>query len=204
MTESRLLAAARALVRELVGARLDYLGVYSYRVSEMVAERANLTALDTSRGLPDTLSLLSEWCGVSGAWSKLSVGCDVLIAFADGDPARPVIVGFAPKGSSNAVPEETEIDATDELRLGESVGTAVILAGGDQHVARVGDACDAGTWVVQNTVSPPAPAGVVFTYTPPGGTPVSFILVGAVTVQATPTTVPLSAEIIEGNPKVLA
>lgn len=203
MTDSRLLAALRALVRELVGARLDYLGVYSYRVTEMVAERANLTALDTSRGLPD-LSLMSQWCGVSGAWSKLTDGCDVLIAFADGDPARPAIVGFGPKGGVGAVPEETEIDATDELRLGESVDTAVILAGGAAHVARVGDACDAGTWVVQNSVSPPAPAGVVFTYTPPGGTPVSFILVGAVTVQETPTTVAQAAVITEGNPKVLA
>lgn len=204
MTDSRLLAALRTLVRELVGARLDYLGVYSYRVSEMVAERANLTALDASRGLPD-LSLMAQWCGVSGAWSKLTAGCDVLIAFADGDPARPVIVGFGPKGSDGAIPEETEVDATDELRLGESVGTAVILADGDAHVARVGDACDAGTWLVQNTVSPPAPAGVAFTYTPPGGgTPVSFILVGAVTVQTSPTTVTQAAVITEGNPKVLA
>lgn len=121
------------------------------------------------------------------------VGAAVAVSFLDASPLAPVILGWAP-----GVPLELVVDADDLLDLGPSAD-AIELAGGGPAVARVGDTCDVGTLTVQTT-TPPLPAGVLFTYAPPGvGVPVAFIIGGAVVAISDPTVVPLVAEIDSGS-----
>ena len=202
MTGSRLLDALRAIVRETFP-RLDFFGLYRYRVMAMNGNRVDLQVVKKANGLPD-LQAITMPNGVAGAWSELDVGQVVLVAFAEGDPSLPVITHFAPRDTTADawLPVQTRLDASDEIRIGSSVATAVRLVDGDQPIAREGDTTATGTLTIANTAPP---GGILITYTPPGlgAVPVVATITGP-SVSPSPTVLDLDGLITSGADKAFA
>lgn len=168
MTDSKLVAAIRAIVRALDPNRA-FADVYRYRAVKMAVDRVVLQAVVPKKGLPD-IPLADEWCGVPGAWATLTLGTEVLVEFTEGNATRPVIVGFAPKGSAAFRPAHVEFDAVDYLRLGKTA-TEVIVgadAGSPLAVARA-----AGTQASLDALAAKVNAIIAFLGTgTPGVTPI--------------------------------
>ena len=202
MTSTRFLDALRAIVRETFP-RLDFFGLYRYRVIAMNGNRVDLQVVKKANGLPD-LQAVTMPPGVAGAWSELDVGQVVLVTFAEGDPSLPVLVGFAPRDAVAAawLPVQTRLDASDLINIGPSVATGVRLVSGDQPIARVGDSADTGTLTIANTAPP---GGILITYTPPGPSPTPVIAtITGPSVSPSPTVFDLTSLIDSGAAKAFA
>jgi hypothetical protein len=87
----RLQAFARLLAALDPGAR--FRGVHEYRVVTQVGERLNLQPVRSRADLPD-LQRVPVRAGVPGAKALHMLGSQVLVAFLEGDPTRPCVVGF--------------------------------------------------------------------------------------------------------------
>lgn len=116
-TGDRRLNAMRAIVERLT-ANLRYRGVWEYRVVRASGERWDLQCVRKSTGLPD-LRRVRARPGVAGCKSDLALGSLVLVSFVNGDPSRPVVIGFDDAEAPGFVPTETTIDA-DDLLLGST------------------------------------------------------------------------------------
>ena len=89
---SRLGGALSALVAHKAG--LPYLKTWLYRVVlQPETDSLALQIVDLLSGAPDALPI-DIWYGVPGVSSKLLLGTEVLVAFANGDPGKPCVVGF--------------------------------------------------------------------------------------------------------------
>lgn len=66
--------------------------------------------------------------GVAGAHAELALGSEVLVAFIEGDPKQPAIMGFAGRGQPGHTPTKTTVDITSELLLGAGATDFVALA----------------------------------------------------------------------------
>lgn len=97
-----------------------YRAIYEYRVEGQTGKRLNLTPARKSTGMPSLLRVPVR-PGVPGCDADYLPGMLVLVAFVDGDPSRPAVVGFEEARGGNFVP--------DELRLAE--GTAGAAREGD-------------------------------------------------------------------------
>lgn len=84
-------AYARIVEAVLPGAR--FRGVHEYRVVTQTGERLNLQPVRSRSELPD-LARVPVRAGVPGVKAQHMPGSHVLVAFLDGDPARPAVVGF--------------------------------------------------------------------------------------------------------------
>jgi hypothetical protein len=124
---SRRLEAYRLLLDQLDPDRA-FRAVWEYRVVTQSGERLTLQPVRVSTGMPD-LSSVPVRPGVSGARSTVALGSRVLVAFVDGSPSRPVVVGFEDAEGEGFTPILTEIDAS----------TFVNLGAGALPVARLGD-----------------------------------------------------------------
>jgi hypothetical protein len=90
-------------------------GLYRYRVVAMAADgRVSLQSVRRASGLPD-IEPISQWPGVPGAFSELTPGAEVLVAFVEGDRSSPVITHYAGKDGAGFVPVS--------LTLGGAVGS---------------------------------------------------------------------------------
>lgn len=87
----RLQAFARILAALDPGAR--FRGVFEYRVVTQAGERLNLQPVRSRADLPD-LQRVPVRAGVPGAKALHALGSQVLVAFLEGDPTRPCVVGF--------------------------------------------------------------------------------------------------------------
>lgn len=112
----------QSIVRRTLDQRLW--GIYRYNVVNMVGDRVNVRALSAS--VPDLLAIKMT-PGVAGAHAVLAKGAEVRVAFIEGDPAKPEIVGFAGKGGAVHVPE------------------SLSLCGSELQAARQGDLTEAPT-----------------------------------------------------------
>jgi hypothetical protein len=99
-------------------------GVYRYRVvSEAGDTRCDLQAIRKGAGLPD-LRHISQWPGVAGIASTLTLGAEVLVQFIEGDRAQPIVSGYAGKDGVGFAPIETVIGgepAPAAARVGDDV-----------------------------------------------------------------------------------
>jgi hypothetical protein len=118
---TRLLGGLGHLVRELAGT--TYLRLYAYRFISDNGARLNLQAIDKAPGLPDTIPI-PVFPGMAGLSAKLTASQEVLVAFLEGDPAQPVVVGF-----DGNLPREVTIDATELVNLGGEGGADVATTG---------------------------------------------------------------------------
>lgn len=98
----RLPALVRAIVERLSSSRLH--GSYRYRVVTMHADRrVDLQPVRRDAGLPE-LRYVAQWPGLPGLSATLTLGAEVLISFADGDAAQPVVNAYAGPGGQGWVP----------------------------------------------------------------------------------------------------
>lgn len=101
---------------EAIGQEFDgdqWLKLYRYRVVIVGTDlRLQLQGSSPTVSVPDMLPLV-VWPGLPGMHSKPTPGTMVLVAFLEGDPSKPAIVGF--DGSAGT---EVELDATVLVKLG--------------------------------------------------------------------------------------
>lgn len=108
----------RRLVQAIAGEDLH--GTYRYRVVGMSGDRVDLQIVRRRTGLPDVLPV-SMMPGMAGVHAELSPGSEVLVQFADGDAAQPVVTHFAGRDGAGWLPVSLDI------------------MGGDKGAARVDD-----------------------------------------------------------------
>jgi hypothetical protein len=112
----RALAAFRDLVRACLP-QLALLGVWEYRVDAVASSTSvDCSPLDPSLGLPGAVRATLQ-PSILGERVTPSVGSVVLVAFVNGNAARPIVIA----GDPNATP------------------SAATLLGGTAYAARVGD-----------------------------------------------------------------
>ena len=136
--------------------------------------RVQLKALHPDAGFPDTLPL-ATW-GPSGISTKYKQGTNVLVAFVDGDPGQPFVLGSKP----GTLPLESTVDATTAVHIGPSAAN-VDVAGGGTPVALSSPYLDSlidamVTAVAAATPGPVAAAALAaavkaWSSVPPGWTP---------------------------------
>lgn len=186
----RILASFEALTA-LFTKRLPAAFVWSYSV-----ESATETSFSGRRLSPDCpfddMPEIPLMPGIAGAGIRPAVGSIALVAFVDGDPGKPHVVGW-----DQQVPLSVTIDAKEKLRAGPSAA-AVEIAGGGPAVARVNDTGTAGSLVG---------AANVLTYTTPDGgvTAFAFALSGGavvITQAGVPGDGVLKTKNLTGSPKV--
>lgn len=119
--------------------RLQYGFVWSYRVvfvSSTPPITIDARAISEDAPMPD-ISQMLLWPGPSGAVAVPQVGSRIRLAFADGNPAKPMIIGLDPE----APPTLTFLGGaigSPVARVGDTVtitqteiNTAVMVAGGN-------------------------------------------------------------------------
>lgn len=94
----RLLGALRRAV-EAVTRRSFYLGQYEYRVTGTTGGYCDLAPVARSLGLPDVANVAMR-SGVAGASGEPATGTVALVAFINGDPARPFVCNFDGEASN--------------------------------------------------------------------------------------------------------
>ncbi len=162
MSESpidRFMNPIRRIIRDEV-AQLTYLGTWEYAVNSVNDDgTVNVTATSPSCPLP-SLNNVAQASGTEGGTSTPGVGKMCNVRFINGDPTRYVVVG------NQSLVKVATIDASETVAIGASVSNAVVLAGGDAPVARMGDACTVyfpiGTTPCFGTITPLPPAGGAF------------------------------------------
>lgn len=160
------MSTLRASLAKVIRSELAKLGillVYEYRVVSQAGEAVNLQIVRKASGLPDTTRVYAR--PVAGHKATYAAGGLVLVAFVEGDPARPFLAFGGVVGEPGTIPRKAEVDALDEIRIGRSTTDRVIVgdAADPPKVGRVGDAVELGTLAVGGV------GGVVLTFTPAGG-----------------------------------
>ena len=138
-SRGRLGAAAAAFVQRVsTGARL--FGLYEFRVTGMNAERVDLQVVESASGLADMAPI--SMAASPGYHGLLTDGALVYVQFVNGVRTRPVIVGFGGKDTNGHSPQEIEITAETEIRLGDASATEPVVLNGPNsaNLERVYDA----------------------------------------------------------------
>jgi hypothetical protein len=100
--------------------------LWTYKVADADNGAPNLKAMASAPGLPPILSC-AKVPGVAGVTLTLSPGALVLVAFRDGSPAQPVIVGYLPppsSGSGPGTPQSISATAAVSILLGGNTPVA--------------------------------------------------------------------------------
>lgn len=119
------------------------LGVYEYRLVLLEGGLASLQPTSSALGLP-VLRRVPWRPGLPGAEVEPSLGSLLLVAFVNGDRARPFVVGFEGSDGPAYVPGRLALDA-DAIELGAAV----------LPVARYGDTVTVGSETGVLTFIPP-------------------------------------------------
>lgn len=123
-----------------------HLGLYEYRVVTVDAgDYLSLQATDADAGVPD-LARVAMRPGIGGSTTTPALGSLVLVAFINGDAARPVVVSF-----DDSTPTTAALDATS-VRLGAAIG-AVVRYG---DTVMVGTAQGVATFVPAGLITDPS------------------------------------------------
>lgn len=91
-TPSRRVQALARMI-QAIDPNARFRGVFEYRVVNQTGERLNLQPVRSRDALPD-LGRVPVRAGVPGVKALHKPGSQVLVAFLDADPTRPVVVGF--------------------------------------------------------------------------------------------------------------
>lgn len=107
--------------------RVELQGLYSYSTAGISSNYQHSLRSTGSRHLPD-INLANAWT-IAGHTASLVSGTRVLVAFADGNPAKPVIVGIEPEPvptTANFMADrDVNIDAT-RVNLGTASSFVVV------------------------------------------------------------------------------
>lgn len=105
LPSSSFAAMVRASMPDLI-----YRGVYEYRVTSSNGTILDLQPTRSSLGLPGIASCRYS-PGIAGGKCDPKIGSLVLVAFANADPARPIVVGFGDPGSAGFEADEIRLCA---------------------------------------------------------------------------------------------
>lgn len=108
--QDRIMAAFRALVRGELP-QLTFHGIYEYSVQATDGTTVDCDATDTTIPLPGHLAKVPLRSSILGGQVSPTQGCRCLIAFVNGDPARPICVFVDP------TPATALVAATGTLSL---------------------------------------------------------------------------------------
>lgn len=118
MTETKLIRALRAIVKQLTG-HFEYHAFVRYRVVQKITNRYDLQAV--CKGPWPDVTHVSVMPGAAGYDASVTLGSIVLVCFAEGDPTLPFITHFTGPGQDSFMP------------------ISVAIAGADKAVSGVGD-----------------------------------------------------------------
>lgn len=124
---SKRLQAWAKLLEQLDPFRKFRGGPYEFRVVAQENERLHLQPVRVSLGMPD-LRRVRVRPGVAGCRANVALGSTVLVAFVNGDPARPAVVGFEDAETAGFMPTLLELGA-DGPTLGVARTTDTVQAG---------------------------------------------------------------------------
>lgn len=162
---SPLVDAVRAIVGQLLAEQLA--GVYRYRVVGRRGDRVECQRVAPLAGLPDLLPI-SHWPGVAGTHAELADGAELLVAFVDADPSRPIVVGYAGKDGVGWVPTSFELQASSSAAI---VAPSVRLGStSPSDFAALASRCDAALDELRQilaTHTHPVSSGTAGASTPP-------------------------------------
>lgn len=130
---SRRLSSLRRII-EQIDPRRRYRGVYEYRVVTQESERLNLQPIRVSTGMP-TLQRVFVRPGVSGARADVALGSRVIVSFLDGEPARPIVVGFEDADGEGFLPTILELNASTQVGLGPGPARLAVARQTDPVIA---------------------------------------------------------------------
>ena len=125
MAADRLLASFARII-DLLQPRLLYLAAWEYQVVSVSGTGPvviSARAVAPSCPLP-ALDAITLWPGPSGAYAVPVAGSSVRVAFADGDPAKPMIVGLDPA----ATPISVYAHAGTLVELGDALAVPLAKA----------------------------------------------------------------------------
>lgn len=148
MSERSLKATLERIVDAMVGPRIDRCALYPARVVAQAADGTLEVMLDDPRFA--SMTRIPIRTPVPGAVVKVQPGARVLIGWEPGRaPAQPPIP-YASLWESGTL-SELVIDAAVKVRISAPTveidgATSVLLAGGGQPVARLGDTVTAGPY----------------------------------------------------------
>lgn len=112
-TGNRRIDALRKVIAQLLP-DYRYRGIWEYRVVTQEGERLNLQCATSRAKLPD-LRRVRVRPGVAGCRADVALGSLVLVAFVNGDQARPVVVGFDDAESGGFAPSRLDLVGEDEI-----------------------------------------------------------------------------------------
>jgi len=150
------LATALRSVNDAINPRLAFLATWEYRVLAATPgppTTIDCSALDaeTSAVLPQQLAGLTLWPGPSGLVAVPQTGSIVRIAFVNGDPSKPAVVGLDPNGTPLLVMGFVET----VLQLGDASAAPVTPTAWSAGVAAA--LLELGTSLAAFGVGPPTP-----------------------------------------------
>lgn len=117
----RLTGLLRAIVERATDRRLW--GAWRYRVVRMNGHRVDLQPVRSAAGLPD-LTAIDVWPGLAGTHAELAAGAHVLVSFAEGDRAQPIITHVTPHKGNGWIPVSVTIGGDEgppAARQGDAV-----------------------------------------------------------------------------------
>lgn len=115
---AQLAVAFRKLV-QLFTRHTRFFGVYEYRVEAFNGGYVDLRPARKTNGLPPLTSIELR-SGHPGGTAEPQEGSSVLVAFADGEPTRPVVISYEGQAGNGYLPSDATIDAGSVLQVGPS------------------------------------------------------------------------------------
>lgn len=134
---NRLFDAIRRIIRSEFPS-YAYHGIYEYAVQSASSMKVDATPVDTSLGLP-FISNIPIKSSIMGETVTPTVGNVVLVAFVNGSPSRPVVIGC--EATNQAVSSKASLTMTLDapaMQVGPGAVT-VQVAGVGPPAARIGD-----------------------------------------------------------------
>lgn len=142
---SRLRSALAGLTKLDAVPELPLLSLRRARIVGQVGDRVSLQLVDRDKELPDAGEEARQpiWYGVPGVSATHAAGQEVVLAFARGDAADPLVFLSTPRGQPGHVPILVRHEATTEIRfMGAAAGVVRVGPGSTKKVA-LGPALDA-------------------------------------------------------------
>lgn len=126
----------------LVDARTEhhrYFAPWEYRVVRRTGERLDLQAVRVASGMPDLRNVRIR-PGLAGGRAHPKLGSTVLVAFIDGDPARPVVTAFDEHDGPGWIPSEIALQAgsTGAAPTEHATSVEALVAAVQQVLATIG------------------------------------------------------------------
>ena len=138
-------ASGLARIVETLTAHHRFFAPWEYRVVQKTGNRYDLQPVRVSAGMPE-LRLVRVRPGLAGGSASAKLGSLVVVAFVNGDPARPEIVAFDHADSPGYIPDEIKLQAGSTGTAATEHGTSAeaLVVAVNTTINAIGAAITAG------------------------------------------------------------